>query len=29
MPEGLEKDINPQQLADIIEFVKGIPPEAK
>lgn len=29
MPEGLEKDITPQQLADVIEFVRSIPPEKK
>ncbi len=29
MPEGLEKELDRQQLADIIEFVKSIPPQAK
>lgn len=26
MPEGLEKDITPAQMADLIEFVRSIPP---
>lgn len=26
MPEGLEKDITPAQMADVIEFVRSIPP---
>ncbi len=29
MPEGLEKELNQQQIADVIEFVKSIPPMAK
>jgi putative heme-binding domain-containing protein len=29
MPEGLEKDIGAQQMADLIEFVRTIKPEAK
>ena len=29
MPEGFEKDISPQQLADIIAFIKTIQPEPK
>jgi len=29
MPEGLEKDINPQQMADLIEFVRSIKPETE
>lgn len=29
MPEGLEKELNQQQLADVIEFVKSIPPQSK
>ncbi|MES2793655.1 MAG: PVC-type heme-binding CxxCH protein [Planctomycetota bacterium] len=29
MPEGLEKDITPTQMADVIEFVRNIPPEKK
>ena len=26
MPEGLEKDLSPQDLADVIAFVKSIKP---
>jgi len=26
MPEGLEKEISPAQMADVIEFVRSIPP---
>jgi putative heme-binding domain-containing protein len=26
MPEGMEKEFNPQQMADVIEFVRTIPP---
>ena len=29
MPEGLEKDITPAQMADLIEFVRNIPPAKK
>ncbi len=29
MPEGLEKDITPAQMADVIEFVRNIPPAKK
>lgn len=29
MPEGLEKDITPVQMADVIEFVRSIPPAKK
>ena len=29
MPEGLEKELNHQQIADVIEFIKSIPPMAK
>ena len=29
MPEGLEKDITPAQMADVIEFVRSIPPAKK
>ncbi len=29
MPEGLEKDITPAQMADLIEFVRSIPPAPK
>lgn len=29
MPEGLEKELNQQQLADVIEFIKAIPPQAQ
>ena len=29
MPEGLEKDIDKQQMADLIEFVKNIKPAKK
>jgi len=29
MPVGLEKDLSPQQVADVIEFVKSIPATAK
>ncbi|MDB5340211.1 MAG: putative rane-bound dehydrogenase domain protein [Planctomycetaceae bacterium] len=29
MPEGLEKDITPQQMTDVIEFVRAIPPAKK
>lgn len=29
MPEGLEKDLSPQDLADVIAFVKTIKPAAK
>jgi putative heme-binding domain-containing protein len=28
MPVGLEKDLSPEQIADVIEFVKSIPPAA-
>ena len=27
MPEGLEKDLTKQDLADLIEYVSGISPE--
>ena len=29
MPEGLEKDITPAQMADVLEFVRSIPPAKK
>ena len=29
MPEGLEKELTPQQLADVIAFVRTIVPEKK
>ena len=29
MPEGLEKELNRQQLADVIAFIKSIKPPAK
>ncbi|MFO1020865.1 MAG: PVC-type heme-binding CxxCH protein [Planctomycetales bacterium] len=29
MPEGVEKDLSPQALADVIQFIKSIPPAGK
>jgi putative membrane-bound dehydrogenase-like protein len=29
MPEGVEKDVNPQDMADLIEFVRSATPAAK
>lgn len=29
MPEGLEKDLTPQQVADVIAFIKSLAPPAK
>jgi putative heme-binding domain-containing protein len=29
MPEGLEKDLSPQQVADVLAFIKSLPPPAK
>jgi len=28
MPEGLEKDLTPQQVADVLAFIKSLPPPA-
>ncbi|MFO0919287.1 MAG: PVC-type heme-binding CxxCH protein [Planctomycetaceae bacterium] len=28
MPEGLEKDLSPQQVADVLAFIKSLPPPA-
>ncbi len=29
MPEGMEKDLNPQQVADVIAYIKSLSPPAK
>ena len=29
MPEGLEKDLTKQQIADVLAFIKSLPPEKK
>jgi hypothetical protein len=28
MPEGLEKDISPQEMSDLIAFIKSLQPAA-
>ena len=29
MPEGMEKDLTPQQVADVIAFIKSLSPPTK